>query len=112
MRRHLLILLSLGAAMFFVVWQSQEIILAYYLLSTIWLLPLFYFLKEKVYGLLVVTATGIFLLHGWFFRIDPHPRMILLWTVQALLFFGFFSSITNGLPLPSMRTSTSSLPHA
>ncbi len=89
MRRHLLILLALGAAAFFVVWQSQEIILAYYLLSAIWLLPLYYFFREKVYGLLAVSAAGIFLLHGWFFRIDPHPRMIVLWAVQALLFAGF-----------------------
>ncbi len=89
MRRHLLILLVLGAVAFFVVWQSQEIILAYYLLSTIWLLPLYYFFKEKVYGLLAVSTLGIFLLHGWFFRIDPHPRMIVLWALQALLFAGF-----------------------
>ncbi len=89
MRRHLLIFLALGASAFFVVWQSQEIILAYYLLSTIWLLPLYYFFKEKVYVLLVISAVGIILLHGWFFRIDPHPRMIILWAVQALLFFGF-----------------------
>ena len=44
MRRHLLILLALGAAAFFVVWQSQEVILVYYLLSVIWILPLYYFL--------------------------------------------------------------------
>ena len=48
MRRHLLILGALAAVMFFVVWQSQEIILAYYLLSALWLLPLYYFFKEKV----------------------------------------------------------------
>jgi len=89
MRRHLLILLALGAAAFFVVWQSREIILAYYLLSTIWLLPLYYFFKEKAYGLLVVSAIGIILLHGWFFRMDPHSRMIVLWAVQILLFSGF-----------------------
>ena len=89
MRRHLLILLSLGAAMFFVVWQSQEIILAYYLLSTLWLLPLYYFLKEKAYEFLAVSALGVLLLHGWFFRCDPHLRMIVLWAVQVLLFAGF-----------------------
>ena len=89
MRRHLLVLLLLGAAVFFVVWQSQEIILAYYLLSVLWLLPLYYFFQEKVYGFLAVSALGILLLHGWFFRIDPHPRMLLLWAVQALLFSGF-----------------------
>ena len=89
MRRHLLIFLVLGAAAFFVVWQSQEIILVYYLLSTIWLLPLYYFFKEKVYGLLAVSTIGILLLHGWFFRIDPHPRMIGLWAVQVFLFAGF-----------------------
>ena len=89
MRRHLLIFLALVAAAFFVVWQSQEIILAYYLLSTIWLLPLYYFFREKVYGLFAVSTIGIFFLHGWFFRIDPNPRMIVLWAVQALLFAGF-----------------------
>lgn len=89
MRRHLLIFLALLAIAAFVVWQSQEIILSYYLLSAIWLLPLYYFLKEKVYGLLAVSTLGVFLLHGWFFRIDPHPRMIALWIVQALLFAGF-----------------------
>jgi len=82
-------LLALFAISAFVVWQSQEIILSYYLLSAIWLLPLYYFLKEKVYGLLAVSASGVFLLHGWFFRIDPYPRMIALWIVQALLFAGF-----------------------
>ena len=89
MRRHLLILLLLGAAMFFVVWQSQEIILAYYLLSTLWLLPLYYFLKEKAYEFLAVSALGVLLLHGWFFRMDPHPRMFALWAIQALLFSSF-----------------------
>jgi diguanylate cyclase (GGDEF)-like protein len=89
MRRHLLILLSLGVTMFFVVWLSREIILAYYLLSVIWLFPVCYFLKEKVYGLFAVSIAGILLLHGWFFHMDPHPRMIALWTVQALLFTGF-----------------------
>ena len=89
MRRNLLILFALGATAFFVVWQSQEIILVYYLLSTVWLLPLCYFLKEKVYGLLAVSTLGVLILHGWFFHIDPHPRMLLLWAVQALLFSGF-----------------------
>ncbi|MBI4711317.1 MAG: GGDEF domain-containing protein [Candidatus Omnitrophica bacterium] len=90
MRRHLLIVLFLVAAAAFVVWQCQEVILPYYLLSTIWLLPLYYFLKEKLYGLFAVSGLGIFLLHGWFFRIDPHPRMIMLWVVQTSLFAGFF----------------------
>ncbi|MFA5167151.1 MAG: GGDEF domain-containing protein [Candidatus Omnitrophota bacterium] len=89
MRRHLLILFVLGVTAFFVVWQSREIILAYYLLSTIWLLPLYYFFRERVYGLLAVSAAGVFLLHGWFFRIDPYPRMVMLWAVQVLLFSGF-----------------------
>ncbi|MFA7255724.1 MAG: hypothetical protein WC133_06475, partial [Candidatus Omnitrophota bacterium] len=89
MRRHLLILLALVAAAFFVVWQSREIILAYYLLSVLWLLPLYYFFKEKAYVLFAVSALGVFLLHGWFFQVDPHPRMIALWAVQALLFTGF-----------------------
>jgi hypothetical protein len=89
MRRHLLILLGLGAAAFFVLWQSQEIILSYYLLSTIWLIPLYYFYKNRVYGLLTVSAIGILTLHAWFFRMAPHPRMIALWGVQALLFAGF-----------------------
>jgi diguanylate cyclase (GGDEF)-like protein len=90
MRRHLLILLMLAVTAFFVVWQSQEIILAYYLLSALWLLPLYYFLKEKAYGFLAASAAGVFLLHGWFFRIDPHPRMIALWAVQALLLAGLY----------------------
>ena len=88
MRRRLLILLALGAASCFVLWQSRETLLAYYLLSTIWLLPLYYFYKEKLYGFLMVSAIGIMVLHGWFFRMAPHPRMIALWAVQALLFAG------------------------
>jgi len=82
--------LFLVAAAAFVVWQCQEVILPYYLLSAIWLLPLYYFLKEKLYGLLAVSGVGIFFVHGWFFRLDPHPRMIMLWVVEALLFAGFF----------------------
>ena len=89
MRRHLLILAALALAVFFVVWQSQEVILVYYLLSVIWLLPLYYFLKEKVYWLFALSSAGIILLHGWFFKIDPHPRMIALWAAQGLLFAGF-----------------------
>jgi len=89
MRRYLLILLALVAAIFFVVWQSREVILAYYLLSVIWLLPLYCFLKERIYWLLVLSAAGVLLLHAWFFRIDPHLRMMALWAVQVLLFTGF-----------------------
>jgi len=90
MRRHLLVLFVLAALAIFVVWQSREIILAYYLLSALWILPLFYFLKERAYALLAISTLGIILLHGWFFRIDPHPRMMVLWAVQAILFAGFF----------------------
>jgi diguanylate cyclase (GGDEF)-like protein len=89
MRRNLLILLAFALTAFFVVWQSQEIILAYYLLSTLWLLTLYYFFKERAYGFLAVSAIVTLFLHGWFFRIDPHSRMIGLWVVQAILFFGF-----------------------
>ena len=90
MRRHLLILLALAASMAFVVWQSQEIILSYYLLSGLWLLPVFYFLREKVYALLALSLTGVVLLHSWFFRMDPHPRMIALWIAQGFLFAGLY----------------------
>ena len=89
MRRHLLILTAFVAAVFFVVWQSREVILAYYLLSVIWLLPLYYFLKDRVYWLAAVLAAGILLLHVMFFRTDPHLRMIVLWGVQTFLFAGF-----------------------
>jgi hypothetical protein len=88
MRRHLLILFCLGAAMAFVVWQSREVILAYYILSTLWLLPLYYFLREKAYVLFAIALAGVLFLHGWFFFLDPHPRMILLWVCHVFLFSG------------------------
>ena len=89
MRRNLLILLCLGAAMAFVVWQSKEIILAYYLLSILWIFPLYYFLKEKRYLLLAVGSIGVLFLNGWYFLSDPHPRLIALWGCHATLFAGF-----------------------
>ncbi|HOW87467.1 MAG TPA: GGDEF domain-containing protein [Candidatus Omnitrophota bacterium] len=88
MRRHLLTLSVLAIAMCFVVWQSRQTLLVYYLLSTLWVLPLYYFFKERAYGFLVFAAAAVLLLHGWFFRISPHPRMFGLWLVQALLFSG------------------------
>ncbi len=89
MQRRLLILAALAAAVFFVVWQSQEIILSYYLFSVIWILPLYYFLKERAYVFLSLSAVGVCLGHAWFFRTDPHLRMLALWAVEALLLAGF-----------------------
>ena len=89
MRRHALIFLSFLATAAFVVWQSQEVIFVYYLLSSLWLFPLYYFLKEKVYWLFGISLAGIFLLHAWFFSFAPHFRMIALWCVQGVLFAGF-----------------------
>jgi diguanylate cyclase (GGDEF)-like protein len=88
MRRHLLILLAFAFSMLFVVWQSQEIILSYYLLSVLWLLPVYYFWKERTYLLLAVSLVCVILLHGWFFLLDPEPRMIGLWIAQGFLFGG------------------------
>jgi len=88
MRRHLLILTALIAAVSFVVWQSREVILAYYLLSALWLLPLYYFLKDKAYAFLIPATISVCLLHVWYFRVAPHPRMIMLWLAQASLFAG------------------------
>ncbi|MFH0983950.1 MAG: GGDEF domain-containing protein [Candidatus Omnitrophota bacterium] len=89
MRRSVLILVSLGVAVLFVVWQSQEVSLSYYLLSTLWLLPLYYFFKEKTYGLLAAAVLGVCALHAWFFVGNPHLRVAGLWVVQVLLFLGF-----------------------
>ena len=89
MRRSFLILVCLGAAMAFVVWISREVILPYYLLSIFWLIPLYYFLEEKAYPLLAFSSLLVLALHGWFFLVDPHPRIIALWVCQAFLFVGF-----------------------
>jgi diguanylate cyclase (GGDEF)-like protein len=88
MRRHLLMLFVFVAMVFFVFWQTREVILSYYLLSTLLLLPVFYFLREKVYGFLALSTLGIVAFHAWFFMWAPQPRMILLWVAQALLFAG------------------------
>ena len=89
MRIHFLILLCLGALMTFVVWQSQEVILAYYLLSTFWLMPLFYFWKSRTYPILVFATLGVLCLHGYFFLLNPSPRIVTLAIFQVFLFAGF-----------------------
>jgi diguanylate cyclase (GGDEF)-like protein len=89
MRFHFLILLCLGALLAFVVWQSQEVILAYYLLSIFWLMPLFYFWKARTYPMLAFSTLGVLFLHAWFFIWNPSLRMIALWFCQILLFMGF-----------------------
>jgi len=89
MRRNILTLGCLGAMMSFVFWQSQEIILVYYLLSVLWLLPLCYFLMEKEYLLLAISTGAILFLHGWFFVRAPETRMVVLWFCQLSVFAGF-----------------------
>ena len=89
MRKHLLIFaVFLGMAVF-VFFQARELLLVYYLLSPLWLFPLFYFLKEKIYLLFVLCLAGMVLIHGWFLFQHPQPRMFMLLMVQGALFFAF-----------------------
>jgi len=90
MRKCLLILAALAALAFFVFGQSKELPLVHFLISTLWLFPLFYFLREKATLFFLVALVGIIVLQGDFFLRVRNLRVPVLWGVQALLFFALY----------------------
>ncbi len=87
MRKCLLILAVLGALVFFVFWQSRDLPLVHFLISTLWIFPLFYFLKERAYLFFVGALIVVVALQGDFFLGVPRWRVSVLWGIQLFLFF-------------------------
>lgn len=86
MRKHVLILLfQLGLAAI-ILHQTRELILVYYLLAPVLLLPAFYFYKERSRGMLLVALLVAAAVNLRYFFLDPMPRLFLFWGGQAVFF--------------------------
>ena len=86
MRRRLLILALQLGLIFFIFREARSLILVYYLLAPLLVLPVFFFYKEAANVFLILSIGATVALHGWYGVIDFHPRLVFFWLFQPLLF--------------------------
>ncbi len=86
MRKRLLIAAVFASLVGFGYVQSRELPLVHFLISTLWVFPLFYFSREKAFVLLAAGWAAVVFFQIEFFLRNGSPRVPVLWGVQALLF--------------------------
>ncbi|HOE69014.1 MAG: Phytochrome-like protein cph2 [Candidatus Omnitrophica bacterium ADurb.Bin314] len=86
MRGSLLILAAQLVLGFFILCISKELVLPYYLLAPLMLLPSFYFYRDSARKSLLVSLFVAVLFNLRFVFVDPHPRFFSFLLLQALFF--------------------------
>ena len=106
MRKHVLILsLQLGLAAI-ILHQTRELILVYYLLAPVLLIPAFYFYKERSRGMLLAALLVVVSVNARYFFLNPMPRLFLFWAGQAVFFAlscAYFRELRTALDYASSK---------